>query len=252
MPKIFLSYAHADGSAAADMLYTRLVGAGYAVWKDNYSLRLGAPFVAEITQAIESHEHVLLVVSSAALQSHWVDFETNLAETARQRIVPILIDGLAEDKLPLNVRMRHCLRMGQNGGLALHQLVNHLEGTAIPRIVNLSGHALARVTNALVLEDAPFRKVDLREPDAVRAYGIELAQLALPYLQQANAGLVPPGLAAVACVTLAYLLGEWNALPRLYVPHRYAEGSFQIDGAKSLALQDVRELGFQNRSRVRP
>ena len=226
----------------------RLTGAGFAVWKDDHSLPLGAPFVEEISNAVDSDKHVLLIVSAAALHSEWLKFEINLAETAPRRMIPILIEGIKADQLPLNLRMRHCLPMQKDDWRALDKLVDHLEGQGIARLVNLSGHTDLQVSNGLLLGSAAFRQANLASPEAVTAYGVELARFVLPYLREARAGIVPPGHAPAACVMLAYLLGEWNNLPRIFVTHRNEQGVFQVDGTKPLALQAVRDQAFADRS----
>ncbi|RIK38685.1 MAG: hypothetical protein DCC57_20730 [Chloroflexi bacterium] len=250
MKRLFISYAHAGGTNVAEWLYGRLTGAGYIVWKDDRSLPLGASFAEEISNRIGEQDHVLILVSGAALQSQWVQFELNLAETARQRIIPILIEPVEDERLPLNLRMRYCLRLDEDEGMALHRLVNHLDGSSIPRIVNLSGHTSLRVKNGLILKEAPFRHVKLADPDEITAYGVELARLALPYIQDANAGIVPPGLASLACVTLAYLAGARNDMPKMFAPHSNEQEPFQIDGARPISLRDVRHSGFQDRSNL--
>lgn len=248
MKSIFISYAHADGSEVAELLYQRLTWAGFQVWKDDRSLPLGAPFAEEISKAVGAYDNVLLIVSSAAIQSHWVQFEANLAETARRRLIPILIEPIEPERLPLYLRMRAYLMMENSDWRALHKLVDHLEDQKIARLVNLSGRTDFQVTNGLLLGNAPFRFPDLISPDELIAYGIELARFALPYLREVHAGVIPPGHAPVACVTLAYLLGELNSLPRLFVTHQNAHGLFQVDGSRPLALQDVRNQGFRDRS----
>lgn len=250
MQRIFISYAHVDGGQLAELLYRRLQEAGYTVWKDDHNLPLGAPLVKALSDAVESHEHVLLVLSTAAIDSDWVEFETTMAETARRRIIPILIEPLAHEQLPLYLQRRYYLRMAQSDGMALHRLVNHLEGAAIQRVVNLSGQQSLTAKSALILDEAHFQQVELSAPDTVVAYGVDLARFALPYIRQANAGLVLPGLAPVAGVALAYLLGEYNAMPRIFIPHRNDQGVFQIDGMKPLTLQDVRDRGFSQRKQA--
>ena len=62
MKSIFISYAHADGSEVAELLYQRLTWAGFQVWKDDRSLPLGAPFAEEISKAVGAYDNVLLIV----------------------------------------------------------------------------------------------------------------------------------------------------------------------------------------------
>src|SRR5215217_5468810 len=105
MRQIFISYAHADASVVAELLYARLTGAGYAVWKDDHSLFLGRNFPSAIANAIGEHDYFLVLLSAAALQSDWVEDEINMATVARRPIIPIV---LADLEIPLYLRRIHC------------------------------------------------------------------------------------------------------------------------------------------------
>jgi hypothetical protein len=69
-PKIFISYAHADGEAARRVA-DELRKVGLQVWLDLSSLQPGQNWVAEIEEA----GYLLALLSSASLVSQWVERE---------------------------------------------------------------------------------------------------------------------------------------------------------------------------------
>lgn len=93
----FMSYAHGDSGFAA-RLHRWLRRQGIGVWRDDSSLRAGERFEPAILDAIDRHDHLLLVLSPYSMRRDWVRREV---ERARQRdsphrprvLLPVRIDS---------------------------------------------------------------------------------------------------------------------------------------------------------------
>lgn len=246
MESIVIVAAESDTSGIGDWLWARLKSAGFKVWWGEYDLRVGIVVLEGMEQAILEHSTTLLILNQPTIASHLGKFQSDLALHRGRRIVPIIVD---DSKWPERFQMMRSMRMqGPNDWQSLHRLVNDLGGEHIPRLVNLSGHTDLPVINALILGAAEFRKTELTDSDTIAQYGIDLARFAIPFIRKARAGIVPPGLASAACITLAYLLGTEGGLPPIYPTHRDNDGRFQADGLKPLYLQTIRDMGFSDRS----
>jgi hypothetical protein len=99
----------------------------------------------------------------------------------------------------------------------------------------------------LVLGHSRFEMADLSTPKSVCDTARKLAEESIPYIKS-GAGIVPPGHAALASATLAFLLGAVNQMPRLFYTYK-SEGVFGISGENFVNLQDLRDEGFAFRSR---
>jgi hypothetical protein len=249
MDHIFISYAHQDANSVAELLYARLVGCGFSVWKDDHSLAPGAAFVREISKAVSEREYFLVLLSAEALKSDWVQKEIDMAIVANRKVIPVLLQDLV---LPAHLATLQYLQMkdGVNDWLALHKLVDCLSsGKDIPRVYNMTGHKDLPVQNALLIGTAEFGFVDLSDPVAICSTAEKLAQDSLPFLKQAGAGIIPHGHPALASAILAYLSGALNEMPKLFPTFRVGGGPFRVDGKRWVSLQDIRDAGFVFRSR---
>ncbi len=253
MSRIFLSYARSDAGEIAEYLYERLTGAGYEVWKDDHDLPLGANFPGAISAALEDQCDVIVLLTRAALKSEWVNDEVNMAVTARRRVIPIVLDELKDDEIPLLLRKLNWLTMrkGTEDWQALHRLVDNLEGgKSIPRIYNMSGHKDdMEVHGVLVLGHHNFTPADLSDPQSMSETARKMAEEALPYIK-AGADIVPAGHSALACVILAYLLGITNQMPRIFYPNKIADRKFGVNAGTFIRLQEIRDAGFEYRSHL--
>jgi hypothetical protein len=81
-PRVFLSYARADGQDFAKELRTRLDGEQIPLWQDRVSLEGGRDWWLQIVEALDQVEFMVLVMTPAALQSPIVQKEWR---TARQK-----------------------------------------------------------------------------------------------------------------------------------------------------------------------
>lgn len=126
-PRIFLSYARADGQAAADALRTLLANPSLtgnqplAVWQDLTSMRSGQ-WREQIRSAIKTGDHLLMVLSPGALASEVCTWEWHVARLEGAEISPVLADpALALDALPSWMTAQHIYRLDPTApGLAEH------------------------------------------------------------------------------------------------------------------------------------
>ena len=79
--RVFISYAQRD-SGIAERLVDALQSVGLSVWLDRESLAPGTLITEEISQAIQSADAVLVLVTENSLASAWVQREIELAATS--------------------------------------------------------------------------------------------------------------------------------------------------------------------------
>jgi hypothetical protein len=243
MTTIFISYARKDGEELAEFLHERLTGCGYDVWKDSHDLQIGRDFPRGISDALTNVGEFIILVSPAALQSEWVSNELNMALAAGHRILPIVLDGVNNNDIPLILKTKNYILMkGTDDWQSLNRLVDSLEGGSdIPRIYSMSNRDDTKFEGVLLLGKSEIVMPNLQDPADV----IEKAEkMWLDFLRHWNKvddlGLVPPGLAPLASAITAYLVGKPNQLPRLYYPYQGPDGKFRISAEKFIDLQQLR------------
>lgn len=101
---VFISYAQ-DDSKWAKAIAQKLREAGVRVWSDEKQLKGGDLWQDDLRKALDESSTVLVIVSSHAAASSWVQFEAGAALAAaqekRKRVVPIYLSHKGEDYLPL-------------------------------------------------------------------------------------------------------------------------------------------------------
>jgi len=90
MPKVFISYCHADGDFA-DIVRSRIQGAGFASWIDLEGLRPGEDWRQEIDQAIRDSVALITILTPAAADSRYVTYEWAFALGAEVKVIPIVL-----------------------------------------------------------------------------------------------------------------------------------------------------------------
>jgi hypothetical protein len=90
MSQIFISYSRKDMDFARK-LAGDLEKAGYDVWWDLTDLRGGDDWVKTIPAAIDSSQHVIVVLTPDSVESEWVRKEYTQALSLRKKIIPILL-----------------------------------------------------------------------------------------------------------------------------------------------------------------
>jgi hypothetical protein len=97
-PNIFISYANEDRQHVQRLraLLGAIVGE-HAIFVDQDEVRAGSAWTLELARAIVSSTHFVVIWSSSARDSHWVNQEVTSAvelsqEQPRRRIIPVRID----------------------------------------------------------------------------------------------------------------------------------------------------------------
>ena len=88
-PRIFISYAMKPEDALVVQIVQQKLGTRYQVWT-GYEIGAGDPWKAAIDAGIRSCAAVLVVVSPAAMASHYVTYEWAFALGAAKPVIPIL------------------------------------------------------------------------------------------------------------------------------------------------------------------
>ncbi|MDP1545200.1 MAG: TIR domain-containing protein [Anaerolineales bacterium] len=101
--KIFLSYSRKD-KPFVRKLKESIDQTGFDVWVDWEGIPLSADWMAEITQAIESADAFLFVISPDSLKSEICDRELELAVKGNKKIIPILYREV-EKKQPIHPKL---------------------------------------------------------------------------------------------------------------------------------------------------
>lgn len=96
---VFISHASAD-KPVARRIARELSDAGLAVWLDEWRIKPGESVSRSIDDALESCSHVLLLLSTSAVRSPWVEREWRAAywkeiESARVFLIPVLVSQCA-------------------------------------------------------------------------------------------------------------------------------------------------------------
>jgi TolB-like protein len=110
MSDVFVSYASST-DAAARRVAEALRALGYAVWRDE-DLPAHRPFAAVIEERLKAAKAVVVVWSSAAVQSQWVRAEADFAFN-EAKLVQLAVDGTLP---PLPFNQIHCADLSRWSG----------------------------------------------------------------------------------------------------------------------------------------
>jgi len=96
---IFISYSKKD-SEFAIKLADDLIGEGHKVWIDR-SLQVGEDWEQTIENKLEEASEVIVILSSSAIASKWVQHEGSIAYGLKKQMYPVLIEELSPGDLPI-------------------------------------------------------------------------------------------------------------------------------------------------------
>lgn len=116
-PDVFLSYTRED-QPAAERVAQALTDHGWSVWWDRLLLG-GEPWHGEIDRALDAAKCVVVLWSSASVQSHWVLDEAGEGK-ARGVLVPVLVEDV---EIPLGFRQIQTVNLAAGGDRALDGLI---------------------------------------------------------------------------------------------------------------------------------
>ncbi len=90
---IFLSYARADGTAAAKRFRDEVGAAGFSVWQDITDMEGGKEWKAQLRKALREVNAVVVLLTPGAVASTYVEWELEMARMVEKKIVPVLISA---------------------------------------------------------------------------------------------------------------------------------------------------------------
>lgn len=88
-PRVFISYARADGEPFAAKLRQRLLDEHIPLWQDRVGLEGGKDWWLQITEALDTVEFLVLVMTPAAMQSETVRKEWRYARQQGVCVYPV-------------------------------------------------------------------------------------------------------------------------------------------------------------------
>ncbi|HEV7920700.1 MAG TPA: toll/interleukin-1 receptor domain-containing protein [Thermoanaerobaculia bacterium] len=158
MADLFLSYARED-RACAEMLAGALARRGWSVWWDR-RIQVGRSFSEVIERELDQARCVLVLWSSASIQSQWVQNEA--AEAARKkRLVPVRIEDV---RPPLEFRRLQTADLFDwKDGLDRPDFV-----TCLQAIEFLAGHTASKPIPPYAPAAAPPRVAAQPQPQPMR------------------------------------------------------------------------------------
>ncbi|PWU11312.1 MAG: hypothetical protein C5B51_02905 [Terriglobia bacterium] len=121
----FISYSSQD-QAFADRLHADLRGKDLRVWFAPEDMKIGDRFQERIEESVHLYDKVMIILSEAAVQSHWVEREVNAAREREDRenrtvLFPIRIDDAVMDAaLPWAADIRRTRHIGDFCGWKEH------------------------------------------------------------------------------------------------------------------------------------
>lgn len=127
---IFLSHAHSD-TKFVTCIANDLTENGFNVWLDIFSIPLGSNIVSEINSGIENCKKMIVFLSKESIKSQWVEKEwtakyMNEIQGNKVVIIPFIIDSLDINELPILLKAKKYLKLGQDYTFAIDQLIRNL------------------------------------------------------------------------------------------------------------------------------
>jgi hypothetical protein len=135
MRTIFISHASADKPFVFRLAF-ELLAEGVPVWLDSWEMGPGDPLIASLDTALDGSARVLVIESSHAAATEWVQYEVDKALEAEQRLrqrllVPLRIDD-SDGLDALKGRVHINLREGAAFMEGVHALIDHLRSLGLP------------------------------------------------------------------------------------------------------------------------
>jgi hypothetical protein len=134
MRTIFISHASADKPFVFRLAF-ELLAEGVPVWLDSWEMGPGDPLITSLDTALDGSARVLVIESSHAAATKWVQYEVDKALEAEQRLcqrllVPLRIDD-SDGLDALKGRVHINLREGAAFMEGMHALIDHLRSLGL-------------------------------------------------------------------------------------------------------------------------
>jgi hypothetical protein len=149
--KVFVSHASEDKDRFVTGFATKLRAGGLDAWYDLWEIGPGDSIVKKVfTAGLDSSSIFIAVLSKISINKRWVQEELDAAVVKRiedsARIIPVIIDDLAHDDIPLPLRMVRYVRIDDlnNYDAAIHEILQKVHGVDIKPAI---GKPPAYITN---------------------------------------------------------------------------------------------------------
>jgi HJR/Mrr/RecB family endonuclease len=151
--KVFLSYAQADKETAR-YIADALKRSGVSTLFDEWELQLGDSIIQHIERAVESSDFVLVLLSPAAVKSHWIQQEWSAAFSKELndraiRILPVLI---ADCDIPQLFATRVYLDLRTNREAGVQRLVDQISAAPAIHFSHLTPQDFEKLVADLLTE----------------------------------------------------------------------------------------------------
>ncbi len=140
-PRLFISYSRGDGRAFAEEFEGRIEAAGLMSWRDIKNVEGGEDIRPQVLRAIETAEHLVLILTPCSLASPWVRREWMHARAHGVKVSPVLGDrAILRSELPGWARRAEIYNIDEPERWT--KLVRVLEGSGATRRVTYMSGAL--------------------------------------------------------------------------------------------------------------
>ncbi|MCB2263891.1 MAG: toll/interleukin-1 receptor domain-containing protein [Candidatus Thiosymbion ectosymbiont of Robbea hypermnestra] len=124
---VFLSYSHQDEPWVSEFAAALRAG-GVKVWFDAEDLALGERWQDRLQEALRESRALVIVLSPNSIRSPWMFFELGAAVADNKKIIPVLLDDMDWNRVPIPLREFQALK-GQSPEEAGNKVAEALEGT---------------------------------------------------------------------------------------------------------------------------
>lgn len=90
MATVFVSYSHID-SGHADAVTGVLEELGVEYFRDTKNIGWGDSITASVGAGLQKAQGILVIISPASLESHWVPYEIGQARALQKCVLPYLV-----------------------------------------------------------------------------------------------------------------------------------------------------------------
>ena len=151
--KVFLSYAQADKETAR-YIADALKRSGVSTLFDEWELQLGDSIIQHIERGVASSDFVLVLLSPAAVKSHWIQQEWSAAFSKELndraiRILPVLI---ADCDIPQLFATRVYLDLRTNREAGVQRLVDQISAAPAIQFSHLTPQDFEKLVADLLTE----------------------------------------------------------------------------------------------------
>ena len=126
-PRVFISYAHKDGSMLASRLRRDLAEKGYVVWLDLARLGAGSLWSRKIEKEIDEADVVLALLSTGSHESDVCRGEQLRSLRRHKCVIPILVHDKADRPVHLEARQYRDFAVSALYNQRLEELIQDIE-----------------------------------------------------------------------------------------------------------------------------